>query len=52
MKNHLRWAGSSRPDTGHGSLLPRCLGESVGQPPAAVSCGRASQEAGRASEIA
>jgi putative transposase len=56
IKNHPRSqepGRSSRPDTGHGSSLQRCLGESVGQPPAAVShCARASQEAGHASEIA
>lgn len=49
---------SSRPDTGHGEgvtacLHPRCLGESVGQPPAAVANrAGASQEAGHAAEIA
>lgn len=44
---------SSRPDTGHGSSLPCCLGRSVGQPPVAVSrCVRASQEAGYTAEIA
>lgn len=44
---------SSRPGTGHGSSLPRCLGRSAGQPPAAVSrCARASQEAGHTAEIA
>jgi len=37
MKNRRRWAGSSRPDTGRGRLLPRCPGESAGQPPAAAS---------------
>lgn len=44
---------SSRPDTGHGSLLPCCLGGSAGQPPvAAPRRARASQEAGHTAEIA
>jgi putative transposase len=42
---------SSRPDTGHGSSLPRCLGRFAGQPPVA-HCARASQEAGYTAEIA
>lgn len=43
---------SSRPDTGHGRHLPRCLGESEGQPPAAAPRrARASQEAGHTAEI-
>ena len=42
----------SRPDTGHGCSHPRCLEESVGQPPATASCcAGASQEAGRTAEI-
>lgn len=61
MKNRSRSQEperSSLPDTGHGEgvaarLHPRCPGESVGQPPAAVSIrARASQEAGHTAGIA
>jgi putative transposase len=44
---------SSRPDTGHGSLLPCCLGEPADQPPAtALRRARASQEVGHTAGVA
>jgi putative transposase len=44
---------SSRPDTGHGSSLPRCLGEFAGQPLAAAPHrARASQEVGYTAKVA
>ena len=61
MKNRLRSQEperSSRPDTGHvegvsARLHPCCLGEFVGQPPAAASRrAGASQEAGHTAEVA